>query len=68
MGDCGDIITRLEELYQNPLAAYSTRQLEEELTRRCREHVALRLKVKLRLLHSCRKMWYRRRKASENIF
>lgn len=60
MGDCKNIMTRMEEMYQNPLAAYSTQQLEEELTRRCREHVALRLRVKLQLLHSCWKMHYRR--------
>lgn len=68
MGNCGNVRARLEELCRNPLAAYSTRQLEEELTRRCREHVALRLRVKLQLFHSCRRMWYRRRRANENIF
>ena len=59
MGDCGNIMARLEGLYQNPLAAYSTQQLKEELSRRRRDHVALRLKVKLQLFRKCRKMHYR---------
>lgn len=54
----------LEGMHQNPLTAYSTKQLEEELSRRCREHAALRLKVKLRLIH-----WgMGRRRTSENTF
>lgn len=51
----------LERMHQNPLTAYSTKQLEEELTRRCREHVALRLRVKLQLIRSARRMEHRRR-------
>ncbi len=51
----------LERLHRNPLTAYSTKQLEEELTRRCREHVALRLRVKLQLIRSARRMEHRRR-------
>lgn len=54
----------LEGLHRNPLTAYSTQQLEEELARRCREHAALRLKVKLRLIR-----WgMGRRRTSENTF
>lgn len=66
--DIQNVTAILAGLHQNPLAAYSTQQLEEELIRRCREHVALRLRVKLQLLHSYWRMWYRRRRASENIF
>lgn len=60
MGDCENIVERLKELYQNPLAAYSTQQLKEELSRRRRDHVALRLKVKLQRLCRCRKIHYKR--------
>ena len=55
-----NITARLAGLYQNPLAAYSTQQLKEELSRRRKDHVALRLKVKLQRICRCRKMHYRR--------
>lgn len=35
-------------LHQNPLAAYSTQQLKEELSRRRRDHTWMRFKVKLK--------------------
>jgi hypothetical protein len=37
-----------EGQYQNPLAAYSTQQLREELSQRRRDHIWMRLKVKLK--------------------
>lgn len=52
----------LEEFYRNPLAAYSTQQLKEELSRRRRDHVALRLKAKLQLVRSYRRIHCRRRR------
>lgn len=50
----------MKEFYRNPLAAYSTQQLEEELVRRRRSHVVLRLNVKLQSLRRRRKMPYKR--------
>ncbi len=53
------IETKLAELHRNPLAAYSTLQLQEELNRRRRSHAALRCRVKLQLLRKRKKMLYR---------
>lgn len=50
------IKSRLEELHQNPLADYSTLQLQEELARRRRSHVMLRIRVKLQLHRRYKKM------------
>lgn len=58
--DDRNIKTRLAELHQNPLAAYSTQQLKEELARRRRSHAGLRFRVKLQLFHKRRKMFYKR--------
>lgn len=46
-----EIKAMLEGQHQNPLAAYSTLQLKEELSRRRRGHLGLQLRVKLQLLH-----------------
>ena len=50
----------MEEFYRNPLAAYSTQQIAEELARRRGSHVVLQLKVKLQSLRRRRKMPYKR--------
>lgn len=43
-----EIKAMLKDQHQNPLAAYSTQQFREELSQRRRDHIWMRLKVKLK--------------------
>lgn len=43
---CNREIGAMLALHQNSLAAYSTRQLKEELSRRRKDHIRMRFRVK----------------------